>query len=142
MRSSERSARHWSRAAIVLGLVVLSALSAMGTALHGAAAARHTKLERSAPAADSTVASSPTSIQLWFNELVPIASTRIRLTDAAGAVIALGAPRRDSASVALPVTAAVRSPLAPGRYRVDWVTASRDGHAVSGHFAFRVREAP
>jgi copper resistance protein C len=118
------------------------ALLAAVLPLHGAPSARHTRLVRSEPSADTTVRQSPTAIQLWFNEAVPLAATRVRLLDAGGTAVALAPLRRDSASASQPVSAELRTALANGSYRVEWVTASRDGHAVSGRFAFTVRATP
>ncbi len=126
----------------LLTFCALAAALAWALPLDGAAIARHTRLVRSEPPADSTLARSPASIQLWFNEVVPLAATRVRLTDARGAVVVLSPLRRDSATVTAPVAAAVASPLPDGAYRLEWVTASKDGHAVSGHFAFHVRHTP
>jgi methionine-rich copper-binding protein CopC len=126
----------------LLFLCSLTALLAVVLPLHSAPLARHTRLVRSEPAADSTLRQAPTAIQLWFNEAVPLAATRVRLLDAAGTAVALAPLRRDSASASQPVSAALSTALANGSYRVEWVTASRDGHAVSGRFAFTVRVAP
>lgn len=94
----------------------------------------HTHLVKAEPGIDATVAEAPTQIRLWFNErpevslsgatLVkadnsPVASIKMRATD-------------DTLSVAGPVSVA----LEPGNYLVLWRTASRDGHAVRGKYAF------
>ena len=46
----------------------------------------HTKLVKSAPAANDTLATAPTSVSLWFNEKVDLKVTTVKLTGAAGAV--------------------------------------------------------
>jgi hypothetical protein len=50
-------------------------------------------------------------------------------------VIETTPPRMDSGAGA-PVIAEIRGPMAMGRFNVAWRTMSRDGHPVSGTFAF------
>jgi methionine-rich copper-binding protein CopC len=124
----------------VMGLLaVMLALTGLLTDRSEAAALRHTRLVNSAPAKDSTVNVPPQRLQLWFNEVVPLGATRVRVTPAGGAAIALTAPTRAKAEADSPVEFVFSRPLADGRYTVDWATASADGHAVNGSFTFTVR---
>jgi methionine-rich copper-binding protein CopC len=120
---------------VALAAAVVLTLAAAGAS--DAAALRHTKLVKSAPAKDSTVAP-PKQLQLWFNEAVPLTSTRARITPATGAAITLDAPTRDAKVADAPVVFAVPSTLANGKYTVEWATASADGHPVQGTFTFTV----
>jgi hypothetical protein len=122
------------------------AVAALGlAALAAAPALKHTRLKRSEPMADSTVAVPPRAIRLWFSEPVQISVTTVRLTEGiAGStarVIETTPPHMDSGADA-PVIAEIRGPMALGRFNVAWHTMSRDGHAVSGTFKFSVAEPP
>jgi hypothetical protein len=101
-------------------------------------ARRHVHLVRSEPAAHDTLTSAPKAITLWFSEGVELKVTTVKLADAAGKAVPLGAPAlRDSGKDA-PVVATVSRVLAPGRYTVAWSTASRDGHPAKGKIDFVV----
>lgn len=123
-------------------LPVSAAVALLVAASLPAEARRHTRLTRSVPAADSVVRVAPRALQLWFNEAVPLPATRVRLTAGDGRVIGTAAPTRAAASDTLPVVVPIADALTDGRYTVDWVTASKDGHAVNGRFAFTLRRAP
>ena len=98
------------------------------------AAAMHLHLLRSAPAADSTVAS-PATVQLWFSETPQVAVTTVRMTGPNGRAVRLGRVR---AGAEHSVTANVQGRLTPGRYTIAWRTMSRDGHAMRGTIPFTV----
>lgn len=100
-------------------------------------AARHNRLLRSEPAADSTV-TAPREIRLWFSERPVARLSGITLQAADSSRVPLGAVRAtdDPRSITAPVEAA----MAPGRYAVTWRTSSADGHVVRGRFTFTVRE--
>ena len=115
------------RAAVVIALA--------GSALAVAPPSLHVHLTRSDPAAGSTLPAAPRTISLWFSEPVQINVTSVRLTGPDSASVEVAAPvMGDGAN--LPVVAMVRGPMKPGRQQVRWRTMSRDGHAVSGTFAF------
>ncbi len=128
-----RSRRFQSAA---LALLMLAAAAAFTPA----AARRHVHLEKSAPAANDTLAAAPKSIRLWFSEPVELAVTTTKLATASGTAIALGAATRDTAKNA-PVVATITKPLAAGSYVVTWSTAADDGHPAKGTFAFVVKGA-
>jgi methionine-rich copper-binding protein CopC len=94
----------------------------------------HLHLLRSAPAADSTVAS-PASVQLWFTESPQLAVTTVRMTGPGEHAVRLGRVR---AGADHSVVANVQGHLAPGRYTISWRTMSRDGHPMRGTIPFTV----
>lgn len=97
----------------------------------------HAHLRRSEPAANERLASSPSTIRLWFSERPELAFTRVRLRGADSSEIALGTVARmtdDPMGVTLPIA----TPLVAGKYMVLWRTAAADGHASSGSFGFEV----
>ncbi len=103
-------------------------------------AVRHVRLVRSFPMADSILTTSPDAIRLWWSEPVELPMTKVELTDAAKRPIALGTIERASADDA-PAMARIPKALPAGSYTVSWKTMSKDGHAMKGTFAFRVRAA-
>ena len=52
--------------------------------------ARHNRLVKAVPAVDSTVATSPATIRLWFAEKPEVSVSSIKLADSAGNAITLG----------------------------------------------------
>lgn len=96
----------------------------------------HFRLERTAPAADSTVAP-PEEVRLWFSEGAQEGATSIRLLDSAGELVATGDlwSSEDRSEHAVPVTGT----LANGQYTVAWRSMAGDGHVQRGEFQFTVR---
>ncbi len=109
------------------------------TVLVGAHAApdhgEHLQLDRSAPAADSTV-STPAEIRLWFSQATQEDATSIRLVDGDGELVELG--EVTPAEGRTVHSASVPGALAPGSYTVAWRTMAADGHVVRGDFSFAV----
>lgn len=80
----------------------------------------------------------PTEVQLWFNECLEAAFSRLTVVDGNGRPVDAGDvrvgpddPKR--LSVGIP-------PLAPGTYRVRYRVLSVDGHIVESEFPFTIRE--
>jgi len=97
----------------------------------------HAVLVRSVPAQRSVLEAPPTRVELWFNERLEPAYSRMSVLDEANAQIDLrdAAVAADDArrlSVSLP-------PLAPGRYRVEFRVLSVDGHVVESRLTFTVK---
>ncbi|MEO6447112.1 MAG: copper resistance CopC family protein [Gemmatimonadaceae bacterium] len=101
---------------------------------------RHTRLTKSAPAKDTTLAASPSTVTLWFSKPVQARLTRIQLVDAKGTVVATDAPAFLGESETV-VVAHLRGAAAPGAYTVTWATTSKDSHVVKGSYTFRVNGA-
>lgn len=100
----------------------------------------HAYLVRSAPAARAVVSRSPERVQLWFNERLEPAYSRVSVwnreaerVDAGDVEVA--PPERTRLSVGVP-------PLPAGTYTVKYRVLSVDGHVVEAEFAFTVRGRP
>ncbi len=100
----------------------------------------HAYLVRSAPAARAIVARAPERVQLWFNERLEPAYSRVSVwnrdaqrMDAGDAQVAPAQPTRLSVGV---------PSLPSGPYTVKYRVLSVDGHVVEAEFAFTVRGAP
>lgn len=109
-------------------------------AMHPAAALAHPTLRRSVPAAHDTLASAPAELRLTFSEPLELALSRLRLREAAGTDIPLGALTTDPATPGT-IIARVTGSLPPGDYVIRWLAAGDDGHVVRGEIAFTVAGA-
>ncbi len=98
--------------------------------------ARHNRLVKAVPAVDSTVATSPATIRLWFAEKPEVSVSSIKLADSAGNAITLGPVKGTNEPTS--IEAALAGTLAKGAYVVSWKTASNDGHVIRGTYTFRV----
>jgi len=117
--------RHFFAASLLVALLLAS----------GAAWA-HAVLLASSPAADSSLAQSPSSIDITFNE--PIQLLALKLMDSAGRDLTPAAP---PSVVEGQVTMNLPTALPQERYLVSWRVGSLDGHVVSGSFGFAIGEA-
>jgi methionine-rich copper-binding protein CopC len=97
----------------------------------------HMKAAKTEPAADSTLSSSPSRVQVWFTQAPDPKLTKLEVTGPAGAVKLNGFKVNDDKSA----VAAVEGTLANGRYTVRWQSAGDDGHVQKGEFAFSVKQA-
>lgn len=134
------------RAFATAALLSVLSIAPGPVALHAAhpsaaPARRHMRLLRSTPGADTTVAASPDAIRLWFSEAVDARGSSVTLTAAGSGAVALAPLTREPAKDA-PLVARLVKPVGAGAYTVTWKGMSRDGHVVSGTFAFRVRGTP
>ena len=97
----------------------------------------HAYLVRSTPAARTAVARAPERVQLWFNERLEPAYSRLSVwnrdgqrVDAGDVQVAPTEPKRMSVGV---------PPLPTGPYTVKYRVLSVDGHVVEAQFDFTVR---
>ena len=101
-------------------------------------ASAHAHLKTAVPAADSTVAASPSELRLDFTEGVNLKFTGVMVTGPAGAAVPTGsatlAPGDDKVLV-VPVS----GPLTPGAYKVSWHALATDGHKTDGSYGFTVK---
>lgn len=115
--------------AVVLGLLLLPA-----------AGWSHAYLVRSTPAARAAVGRSPERVQLWFNERLEPAYSRVSVWNREGSRVdagdvAVGPAEATRLSVGVP-------PLPAGVYTVKYRVLSVDGHIVEAQFQFTVRGGP
>jgi methionine-rich copper-binding protein CopC len=120
----------------VLRVVVCGVALALGLP---AVASSHAYLVRSAPAARAVVTRAPERVELWFNERLEPAYSRVSVYDR-------DAQRVDAGDVqvapAEPTRLSVGVPSLPaGAYTVKYRVLSVDGHVVEAQFGFTVRGA-
>lgn len=96
----------------------------------------HAALVKAAPAARAVV-DTPPRVDLWFNERLEAAYSRVSVWDAGGTQVdrkdvrvAADDPKRLSVGVAA---------LRPGSYTVRYRVLSVDGHVIESSFIFTVR---
>ena len=94
----------------------------------------HMKVDKSEPAANSTVTASPSHVQVWFSQAPDIKVTKLSLTGPAGAV-KLSTPKANGKSIVLNV----EGQLNDGVYTAAWQSAGDDGHVQKGEFKFTVK---
>jgi methionine-rich copper-binding protein CopC len=99
----------------------------------------HAYLVRSVPAARSTITQAPERVQLWFNERLEPAYSRVSVWSRAGRRVDVGDVQ---VAATEPTRLSVGVPrLAPGAYTVKYRVLSVDGHVVEAEFGFTVRSA-
>jgi methionine-rich copper-binding protein CopC len=126
----------------LLGVAIAAAAVAFVLPARGEAA-RHLRLERAEPAADTTVAAAPKELKLFFSEAVNPAVAGIRLLTSDSATVALGRLANGAKGGAAhpPVVAPITGPMKPGAYRVAWRVTGADGHTITGNFTFTLKSA-
>jgi methionine-rich copper-binding protein CopC len=105
-------------------------------ALGAGEASAHAFLDHAVPPVGATVATSPSTLQLFFSEPIEPSFSGVLLATAAGQRVTTGAAAIDPnnpAALVLPLPL-----LAPGRYRVRWHVVSVDTHRTEGSFEFSV----
>jgi methionine-rich copper-binding protein CopC len=125
-------------AALLAAVIVPAALAWCATD-----ARAHARLERSIPATGAVLTTAPTTVELWFNELlddefneVLVFRARPDGAPADATNLATAKPTVDDADrthLSAPVAA-----LASGAYVIQWKVLSRDGHSARGRVLFRV----
>ena len=107
----------------------------IGLCAYPALLSAHLKLERSNPAANTTLEAAPAQLQLWFSEEPLLVMTSITLTGPQGAVKLDKARAGVGRSLIVPIA----TPLDPGAYKIAWKTAGDDGHTLQGTVDFSVK---
>jgi methionine-rich copper-binding protein CopC len=109
-------------------------LSLMAVALlaFSGAVQAHATLKKSVPAANSTLAAAPSSVDLEFSEAVQITAVTLQAGDAKPQDVG-PLPKTASSKivVALP-------DLSAGSYTLAWRALSSDNHVMSGKIQFKV----
>jgi len=102
-----------------------------------AAASAHASLVKSVPGRRAVLATPPTRVQLWFNERLEPAFSRLSVWDAGGKQVDARDVQVDTQD---PKLLSVGVPaLQPGRYTVRFRVLSVDGHVVESEFPFTLR---
>ncbi|MGH8363297.1 MAG: copper resistance CopC family protein [Gammaproteobacteria bacterium] len=114
-------------------------LLALSLALVTMPAARaHAFPQNSSPHVGSTLAASPTTVEVWFDgEIEPVFSTLV-VENAAGTQVSQGNGQVSSSDNTLLETTLPAS-LPAGQYFVYWSVIARDGHHTAGRFPFTVQ---
>lgn len=105
-------------------------------------ATAHASLESSNPAANSVVATAPSSVTLTFGEKLMVmagadAANQIQVTDEAKARV----DNADSKVTGEVLTVSLKPGLTDGTYSVDYRVVSEDGHPIEGRYNFTVGSA-
>ena len=114
------------------------AVAAFGALVASTPALAHAHLKSAIPAAGTTVAISPTELDLTFTEGVNLKFTGVKVTGPNKATIAAGDARLGpdgDTTLVVPVS----TPLAAGSYAVDWHALATDGHKTTGSYRFTVK---
>jgi methionine-rich copper-binding protein CopC len=116
-------------------LKIPSLLSVLALSLLGATAHAHAHLQKSSPADNSVITTSPPILELHFSEPARVTALSIQKGEE---------PKRNLAP--LPATAAQQvtvplPPLTPGTYLVAWRVISDDGHVMAGALHFTLSAA-
>jgi copper resistance protein C len=97
----------------------------------------HASPDHSDPKVGAALDSSPSLVRIWFDSELEPAFSKITVRNADDKAVDKGDSRVDAAD---PKLLEVSVPtLPPGRYRVIWNVAARDGHRSNGDFTFRVK---
>ena len=121
-----------SRAGAVVAILVVL----FGLVLGASTASAHAELLSSFPANQELLEEAPPEIALQFTEAIDPIDPGIRLLDADGAEVDIGAV--DQSAGADRMRASIPDTLADGTYVVAWQGVSADSHRVRGSFTFSV----
>jgi methionine-rich copper-binding protein CopC len=113
-----------------LTLKILSLLSSLALVTIGVTADAHAHLQKSSPADNSLITTSPSHLVLNFSEAARLTALSIQKDEE---------PKQNLKP--LPTTAAQQisvplPPLTPGTYLVNWRVLSEDGHMMAGALHF------
>jgi len=117
--------------------IALSGLVLLAGFLVPPKALAHAKLIRARPNAFETLAETPASVELWFNERLEDEFNSIEVVDVAGRMVEEGHARvnpQDRTNLRARINT-----LPPGSYVVRWKILSVDGHTARGRFMFSVK---
>jgi len=125
---------------LVAALAALATLAAtLLLGVGGAAPAQaHDRILSSDPADGAQLEAAPAALTMTFSTEPLAVEPQVVVTDAAGAVVAQGAPTIEGTSATFPWPAE----LTGSTYTVAWRVVSSDGHPIEGTFSFAVAAAP
>ena len=117
--------------------IFAAVLAAGAVCFNAQSALAHPKLMETVPPANAR-AQSPLEIKLTFSEALIAKFSKVDLKDQAGKPVETGpatADQRDKKQLIM----ALKSPLAPGQYTVEWQVVSEDTHRIKGSYSFEVK---
>lgn len=114
---------------------LLLAAAAISIGLAGQAMA-HAHLKSAVPAADGTVKSTPSELDLTFSEGLNVKFSGVKITGPDKATAKTGEAMLMNSGTTLMVP--VIDKLAPGKYTVEWHVLSTDGHKTNGNYSFTI----
>ena len=121
---------------LLTATLAAAVLATVGLAIGASPASAHNVLKSTAPEDKATVAHTPSSVVLTFDEPAIAIGTKLVVTGPTGPV-QVGAPQL----VDNTVTQNLQPGAPAGAYTVEWRITSVDGHPISGVFAFTARAA-
>jgi methionine-rich copper-binding protein CopC len=119
---------HRSACALILAAII--AASAVTVFAH----MKPTKMQ---PAADSTVTTPPSRLQVWFTQAPDPKVSKLELVGPEGPVKLTGFQVTKEKSI----IADVDGSLTDGRYTTRWQSAGDDGHVQKGEYNFTIKRA-
>ena len=116
---------------------ILSLLSALALITFAVTASAHAHLQKSSPADNSVITTSPVNLVLNFSEAARLTALSIQKGSEPEQKIK-PLPTTAAAQISVPLP-----PLTPGTYSVSWHVVSDDGHVMSGalHFTLAAEHA-
>lgn len=94
----------------------------------------HAHLEKTEPAANAILQTAPKTVQLFFNEALDLAVTKLEIKGPSDKVKLVG-----THAMGKSLMATVEGMTADGVYTVLWSTAGDDGHPQKGEFKFTLK---
>ena len=121
---------------LLTATLAAAVLATVGLAIAASPAWAHNVLKSTSPEDKATVAHTPSSVVLTFDEPAIAIGTKLVVTGPTG-LVQVGAPQL----VDNTVTQDLRPGAPAGAYTVEWRITSTDGHPISGVFTFTAKAA-
>ena len=121
---------------LLTATLAAAVLATVGLAIGASPAWAHNALSSTSPEDKASVAHTPSSVVLTFDEPAIAMGTKLVVTGPAGPV-QVGAPQL----VDNTVTQNLQPGAPAGAYTVEWRITSADGHPISGVFTFTAKAA-
>jgi copper transport protein len=102
-------------------------------------ASAHSPIEKRFPQANEIVETSPSVIDLWFEEPVEVFVGSVQIRSEENEAFLAGKPEQDPEN-RRHVTATITQPLLPGKYTVYIDVIGQDGHPIREDYIFTVAE--
>lgn len=96
----------------------------------------HAHLKSAVPAADGTVKTAPSELDLTFSEGLNLKFSGIKVTGPDKATVKTGEGMLMNSGTTLMVP--VTDKLPAGKYTVEWHALSTDGHKTNGNYSFTI----